>query len=315
MIASSMTECSCKYIVSVSLGSSERDAKSTLQLRGKTFLIERRGTDGDLQKAKQILEELDGQVDALGLGGTDLYVYAGGRRYIFRETANLIKNVKQTPVLDGSGLKNSLERILINRLATDKIINFHDKKVLMVCGVDRFGMAEALVENGADVTFGDLIFGLGWNRPIKSLQTLANFAKVLAPVITKLPVRWFYPTGEEQHERKPRYQKHFLGNDIIAGDFHFIRRFMPDKLPGKIIITNTVTAADRKLLRNAGVACLITTTPSLDGRSYGTNVIEGLLVAAVGAKKQLDATAYEKLLQEYKIESGLEYLNAKEERV
>lgn len=29
----------------------------------------------------------------------------------------------------------------------------------MVCGVDRFGMAEALVANGADVTFGDLILG------------------------------------------------------------------------------------------------------------------------------------------------------------
>ena len=37
---------------------------------------------------------------------------------------------------------------------------------------------------------------------------------------------------------------------------------MPDNLAGKTIITNTVTAGDRKLLRNAGVRCLITTTPS-----------------------------------------------------
>lgn len=107
----------------------------------------------------------------------------------------------------------------------------------------------------------------------------------------------------------------FLENDIIAGDFHFIRRFMPDKLAGKTIITNTVTAGDRKLLRNAGVRCLITTTPSLDGRSYGTNVMEGLLVAASGADKQLDAAVYEKLLEEYKIESGLEYLNGEEEHI
>ena len=151
MIASQTTECSCKHIVSVSLGSSERNAKSTLQLKGQTFIIERLGTDGNLQKARQLLEELDGRVDALGLGGTDLYVYAGGRRYTFRESAKLIENVKNTPVLDGSGLKNSLERILINRLAADKIIDFQGKKVLMVCGVDRFGMAEALVANGADV--------------------------------------------------------------------------------------------------------------------------------------------------------------------
>ncbi len=315
MIASQTTECSCKHIVSVSLGSSERNAKSTLQLKGQTFIIERLGTDGNLQKARQLLEKLDGRVDALGLGGTDLYVYAGGRRYTFRESAKLIENVKKTPVLDGSGLKNSLERILINRLAADKIIDFQGKKVLMVCGVDRFGMAEALVANGADVTFGDLIFGLNWEHPIKSLQTLDSFAKLLAPLLTKLPVRWFYPMGAKQSERKPQHQGYFLENDIIAGDFHFIRRFMPDKLTGKTIITNTVTAGDRKLLRNAGVRCLITTTPSLDGRSYGTNVMEGLLVAASGADKQLDEAAYEKLLEEYKIESGLEYLNGEEEHI
>lgn len=315
MIASQTGERSCKHIVSVSLGSSERNAKSIVRLNGQTFLIERRGTDGDLQKARQLLEQLDGEVDALGLGGTDLYVYAGGRRYTFRESAKLIENVKKTPVVDGSGLKNSLERILINRLAADKIIDFKGKKVLLVCGVDRFGMAEALVANGADVTFGDLIFGLNWEHPIRSLRTLDSFAKLLAPFLTKLPVRWFYPTGKKQCQRKPQHQKYFLDNDIIAGDFHFIRRFMPEKLTGKTIITNTVTADDRKLLRNAGVHCLITTTPSLDGRSYGTNVMEGLLVAASGAKKPLDAAAYEKLLAEYKIESGLEFLNGEEEHV
>ena len=67
MIASQTTECSCKHIVSVSLGSSERNAKSTLQLKGQTFIIERLGTDGNLQKARQLLEELDGRVDA-GIG-------------------------------------------------------------------------------------------------------------------------------------------------------------------------------------------------------------------------------------------------------
>lgn len=313
MIASQIIACSCKHIVSVSLGSSDRNAKSTVQLNGTTFVIERLGTDGDLQKARQLLEKLDGQVDALGLGGTDLYVYAGGRRYTFRESAQLIKNVKKTPVLDGSGLKNSLERILIDRLAVEKTIDFKQKKVLMVCGVDRFGMAEALVANGADVTFGDLIFGLNWEHPIKSLQTLGNFAKLLAPILTKLPVRWFYPMGEKQSQRRPQHQKYFFENEIIAGDFHFIRRFMPDRLPGKTIITNTVTSNDRKLLRAAGVRCLITTTPSLEGRSYGTNVMEGLLVAASGAKKPLTAVAYEKLLREYKIEPALEYLNGEEE--
>lgn len=299
----------CKHIISISLGSSERDAKAVVKLGDVEALVERRGTDGDFAKARQLMEQYDGRADAIGLGGTDLYVYAGKQRYTFRESARLIANVRQTPVLDGSGLKNSLERRLIAKLAAEEFVDFRNKKVLLVCGVDRFGMAEALQEEGAQLTFGDLLFALNIDKPIRSLKALAWWAKLLAPVLTKLPVSWLYPMGKEQQVRTPKFPRYFLENDIIAGDFHFIRRFMPESLPGKIIITNTVTAADRKLLKEAGVKLLITTTPCLDGRSFGTNVMEALLVAVKGERKPLAPAEYIALLEQYKIESSVEFLN------
>ena len=297
-----------KHVVSISLGSSKRDAKVTLDLGEEKIIVERRGTDGNLQAAKNLLEELDGKVDAFGLGGTDLYVYAGSKRYMFRESAELVKDVKKTPVLDGSGLKNSLERRLIQKLAAGTI-NFKGSKLLLVCGVDRFGMANALIEAGADVTFGDIIFGLGINKPIRSLKSLDFWAGLLAPVLTRLPVSWFYPMGAEQEKRISRYPEYFLESDIIAGDFHFIKKFMPDKLPGKIIITNTVTANDREFLQKAGVKTLITTTPCLEGRSFGTNVMEAMLVALEGARGPLSAEQYLELLDRFSIESSLTDFN------
>lgn len=297
-----------KHVISISLGSSERDAQVAVRLGDVELLVERRGTDGDFAKARQLMEQYDGKVDAMGLGGTDLYVYAGKVRYTFRESAKLVANVKSTPVLDGSGLKNSLERRLICKLAGEETIDFKNKKVFLVCGVDRFGMAEALQEAGAKLTFGDLLFGLGLNKPLRSLEALAGWAKVLAPVVTRLPVSWLYPMGKQQQKRTPKFPQYFLENDIIAGDFHFIRKFMPEKLPGKIIITNTVTAGDRAMLKEAGVKLLVTTTPSLEGRSFGTNVMEALLVALKGAKASLSADEYIELLDKYKIEASVEYL-------
>ena len=297
-----------RRIVSVSLGASKRNATAELELGGKKFIVERLGTDGDLNRAKELLEDLDGKVDALGLGGTDLYVYAGGRRYTFRESAALVANVHLTPVLDGSGLKNTLERKVIEELARQKKINLKQAKVLLVCGVDRFGMAEALQEHGAQITLGDLVFSLGINKPLHSLHKLAFWAKLLAPFLTRLPVSWFYPMGKEQDKRVPKHPEYFLANDIIAGDFHYIKRFMPDKLPDKIIITNTVTSADREMLREAGVKLLVTTTPCLNGRSFGTNVMEALLVALEGGKKALPAEKYLELLEEYRIEASMETL-------
>ncbi len=301
-----------KHVVSISLGSSARDASAILELGGQKISIERRGTDGDLDKARQLLERWDGKADAIGLGGTDLYVYAGKKRYTFRESAKLISNVHQTPVLDGSGLKNSLERKLICSLAAGDEVPIKGSRVLLVCAVDRFGMAEALLEMGAQVTFGDLIFGLGINKPLRSLSALAWWASLLAPVVTKLPVSWFYPMGKEQDVRVVRHPEYFLQNDIIAGDFHYIKKFMPAKLSGKTIITNTVTAADRRMLQQAGIKMLITTTPCIEGRSFGTNVMEAMLVALHGGSGPLGAEEYLSLLEHYHIESSVEYFSTKE---
>ena len=298
-----------KRVISISLGSSERDAAGTLELGDTVIRLERRGTDGDMDKAAALLRAYNGKVDAIGLGGTDLYLVAGRHRYVFRESARLLENVKQTPVLDGSGLKNTLERSIVRRLAADGTVDFRGKKVLLTCAVDRFGMAEALCEAGADVTFGDILYGLGFPVPLHSLSLLDKLAALVVPVITKMPIRWFYPTGKEQTRRVVRYPEYFLRNDIIAGDFLFIKRFMPNRLDGKNILTITVTAKDRVMLREAGVRTLITTTPRVNGRSFGTNVMEAALVASVGARHSLEPAAHDELIRKYHLHASVETLN------
>jgi hypothetical protein len=57
---------------------------------------------------------------------------------------------------------------------------------------------------------------------------------------------------------------------------------MPPDLSGKIIVTNTTTAHDCELFKKAGVKYLVTTTPVLDGRSFGTNMMEASIIAAMG---------------------------------
>jgi len=271
-----------KRVMSVSLGSSTRNHSVETEFLGEKFSIERIGTDGDMDKAIRIIREHDGIVDAFGLGGIDLYIYAGSRRYTFRDAERMAGAARKTPVVDGSGLKNTLERKVIAYLKNEMGMVFGDKKVLMVCAVDRFGMAESLWEAGADMVFGDLIFSLGIPVSLSSLKSLERLARIIAPVVVKLPFKMLYPTGEKQEKVNPKYSKYYEMADVIAGDFHFIRRYMPERLSGKLIITNTVTQKDIELLRDRGVGILVTTTPELNGRSFGTNVMEGVLVALSG---------------------------------
>jgi hypothetical protein len=271
-----------KHIVSVSLGSSRRDKRSEVEIAGERFLIERIGTDGDLRRFQSLFAELDGKVDALGIGGADLHIWVGNRRYTFRSIQKLVSVAKKTPVVDGSGLKNTLEREAVRWLQAHGIIDFSRSTVLLVAAVDRFGMAQELARCARQVIYGDFVFAIGLPIPIRSYRTVEWLGRMLLPIITRLPFQWFYPTGEKQEQRTPRAPHLFQQADVIAGDWHYIRRYMPDQLPGKRVITNTVRRADVELLRQAGVAQLITTTPVIEGETFATNVMEGVIVALTG---------------------------------
>jgi len=298
-----------KRVVSISLGSSTRDHSVVQEIGGQVFSIERIGTDGNKQKAMSLIRDLDGKVDAIGLGGTDLYIYAGNKRYTFRESAQIAASAKITPVVDGSGIKNTLERRVVHYLENQCDMKFRGRKALIVCAVDRFGMAEAFVNAGADTVFGDLMFGLGLPLPIRTLGSLASLARVIAPIITLLPISLFYPTGDKQTKFEPKFGSYFQDADIVAGDFHFIRRFMPTHLPGKIIITNTVTKDDEELLASRGVSTLITTTPEMEGRSFGTNVLEAVLVSlAEKLPTELTAEDYGRILDDIDIKPRIKTL-------
>ncbi len=298
-----------KRVVSVSLGSSKRNKVVTETFLGEEFSIERIGTDGDPKKAIALIQELDGQVAAFGMGGIDLYVWAGKKRYTLRDAVPIARAAKLSPIVDGSGVKNTLERRVIRYLADKGIIDFAGKKVLMVCGVDRFGMAETLAAAGCQMVFGDLIFTLGIPLPLRSLSSLHLAASILGPIISRLPFSMLYPTGEKQEKVEPKYTKYYDEAEIIAGDFHFIRRYMPEQMTGKTIITNTVTAEDVAELTKRGVKLLVTTTPNLNGRSFGTNVMEGVLVTLAGKPAdQITAEDYGQLLDKIGFVPRVEYL-------
>lgn len=275
-----------KRVVSVSLGTSTRDKIHEATILGVPFRIERRGTDGDLRKFKALVEDLDGHVDALGIGGADLTIATRKRRFTFRQIAALVKNVRHTPVVDGSGLKHTLERRTLYRLQKEGHVDFQQERALLVSAVDRHGMAQALDELCPDVVYGDLYFGLGLPVPVRSYRAVETLASLIAPIVTQLPFQWFYPTGEKQEARTPKYPALFAERTFLCGDWHFLRRYAPDRLDGKTLLTQTLRAADIGWLRTTGLARAITTTPEMGGETFATNVMEGVVLALLGKRPE-----------------------------
>jgi hypothetical protein len=298
-----------KRAVSISIGSSKRDKAVELDLLGERVRIERIGTDGDMPAAARLFSELDGKVDAFGVGGADLGLLVDGKWYRLYSVESLIRDVHKTPVVDGAGLKNTLEGSLAQFIDQRIPKAVPVRRVLLTSGADRWGMSGSFLKAGYECIFGDLMFGLGIPIPIRSARAVKRLAALVMPIVGRLPFPWIYPIGEKQEKRVPKWGDYYAWCGVVAGDAHYVKRHMPDRLDGKVIATNTTTEQDVELFRGAGVSYLVTSTPRLEGRSFGTNMMEAALVAVAGKGRPLTHPELTEMLSRLGMEPQLQKLN------
>ncbi|MBN1668411.1 MAG: hypothetical protein JW862_15055 [Anaerolineales bacterium] len=286
-----------KRAVSVSLGSSSRDKHVQVEFNGQPVLIERRGTDGDVEQAKRLYQELDGKVDAFGVGGVDLYLRLDEREYPLRAALKMVAGVRHTPLVDGRGLKHTLERRVFELAAPLLGEKPYFRQAFVPVAIDRLGLAQAVDEVADGIVLGDLMVALGIPLPVHSIAGFKRLARLLLPLVSHFPMSMlFYGSGGA--EQKPKYTRYFQAADLLAGDFLFMRKYMPPDLSGKTVVTNTTTSDNLELLRQRGARQVITTTPRYEGRSFGTNMLEAALTAYAGKGRPLTDAELNTLIDE-----------------
>jgi len=297
-----------KRAVSVSLGSSTRDKQVIITLKGEQISVERIGTDGDVEKSRRLFAELDGQVDALGVGGVDLYLRLDDREYPLHAALKLVQDVRQTPVVDGRGLKHTLERRVFELAAPVLNEQTHFQRAFVPVAVDRLGLAEAVAKVSDEIVIGDLMIALGIPIPLRGIASFRRVAPVILPFVSHFPMSMLFYGGSSE-PTQPKYHRFYRDADLLAGDFLFMFKYLPDDLTGKTIITNTTTEANVELLRERGARQVITTTPRYDGRSFGTNMMEAALTAYAGKGRPLTDAELNDLIDELDLRPSVQQLN------
>ncbi len=297
-----------KNVVSISLGSKLRDHETTTTILGEKIRIRRIGVDGDFKRARALFLELDDEVDAFGMGGCEFGINFDGRYYRLRSVAPLVEGIN-SPVVDGSGIRGVVERSMGKFLCQNLTGAIGDKQVLCCVASARFDMVKGFHESGFAVKFGDPGFILG--LPIGSQNyRLAQFAgRVFIPLVVRAPFHWLYPTGKKQLLNRPKFESWFNWADVIADDFHYIKRHLPQRIDGKIIVTNTTTKSDLNMLQERGAKYLVTSTPKLEGRTFGTNVFEAMMTAAIGLNRPLEGNEISLAIEQLGFQPEITSLN------
>ena len=155
----------------------------------------------------------------------------------------------------------------------------------MVSALDRFGMAQALVAAGADMIFGDFIFALDLDRPVRGLDEFEAMARKYLPDACKLTVPIFLSDREKTRSAAGTEISRILrrrGYHRGRFSFHAAVHARAART-ARWCLTNTAhrntTSAN---CANAALHTLVTTTPDFGGRSFGTNVVEAALLALLG---------------------------------
>ena len=284
-----------KRVISISLGSSRRNKRVETTVRNEQVVLERIGADGDQKRMRQLFLEYDGKVDAFGFGGADLGLEVNDRYFPLHSVRSIVAGV-QSPVVDGGGIRAVVERQTARRLQS--LLPPHPKRVLFCVAVGRYAMVRSFLDMGYQPLFGDLAFGLGIPVFLRSLSALHVLARILLPVMARLPFSWIYPLARNR-TRSSRNTGRSSGGPRSSQTIPLhLSSTCRRSLEEKTIVTNTTTDDDVALLKERGLSYLATVTPRLDGRSFGTNVMEAALTALAGKGRPLSVAELREMLDE-----------------
>jgi hypothetical protein len=237
-----------------------------------------------------------------------MYLRFQGREYPLHAALKLVENVQRTPVVDGRGLKHTLERRVFELAAGAMGGAPRFRCGFVPVAVDRQGLAEAVMDVCEEAVFGDLMFALDVPIALRGPRQYHLVARAMLPFVCYFPMSMlFYGSGG--YEPEPKYERYWHEADLIAGDFLFMRKYMPEDLIGKTVVTNTTTPENVEMLRERGVRMVITTTPRYEGRSFGTNTTEAMLTAYAGKGRPLTDAELNGLIDDLDLRPTVQVLN------
>jgi predicted amino acid dehydrogenase len=270
-----------KRILVIHLGKEAEDFTATLGARQVQVLW--RGCTRNSELARRLVAEHDGQVDAIALDGIPIHLELGRAHRFYKPGRELSELAKETPVVDGSGVRAGLERWAVTLADRAEPGVLSQKRVLMCPGVNHVGLAQAIGRKSPQVHYYDPeiffrlpdVFGVG--RP-ETLETAD------APTLDLLRDASLDRVSPPPIPRNRPATSHIRWADMLAGDVATIRNIAPPKLQGKTVVVPYANAEDVDDLRGRGVAILVTLLPSLTGKHdemarHSAAVIEACFVA------------------------------------
>ena len=246
---------------------------------GESLQVRRLGTDGDPQRAEQLLREWDARADAIGLG---LQSDAGdprARRPGRVNLALLARAATRAPVTTGERLAEIFREWAVRHAQVELPGILNNARVLFFDGMANQKLALALSEFTDNLQFADPLLQLGVPKLLGSREALSRYA-----VGEHYARHWLPPRAATEglmHDWT-RYvlRKATHKASVIVAPVHLLDALGIEELAGKTIVTSTVNDQRMEHFKQAGVHLVIDAAPLIAGHALAPDMLDAMLLAA-----------------------------------
>ncbi|MBH9551364.1 dehydrogenase [Inhella gelatinilytica] len=294
-----------KKVVTVTLGSSKQDFEFKTRFLGHDFIVQRLGADDDTTKAWELMRRHQADADAVGLGEIGDHYQVGLRTVVNKETKRLLNVVTRVPATTGATLRRLLQVRAIRHVQHELGHYFNNNIVLFLNGMRNYDMAVALSDYTKNLNFADALFQTGAPAMLTSLDQLELFAKGMRWVMPGKPREILEASLSGLKRRKVMAEVEKA--HVVVGTFAELKTVgNAGNLAGKTLITSAVDAERLKFFKQCKVNLVIDVSPKLFDQVIGINVLEAMILAAVGkAPEEVSDDDFTEILDELHVKPRL----------
>ena len=294
-----------KKVVTVTLGSSKQDFSFDTSFLGQRFRVTRMGADDDTGKAWELMRRQQATADAIGLGEIGDHYQVGQATLVNKETQRLLKVVTRVPATTGATLRRLLQVRAVRHVHKELGHYFDNNLVLFLSGMRNYDMAMAMSDYTKNLSFADALLQTGAPALLQSLEQLELYAKGKDWLLGGRPGALL--ESALSGFKSARVSAAVAKSHVVVGTFAELKAVgHPKSLAGKTVITSAVDDDRLAFFKDCKVNLVVDVSPKLFERVVGTNVIEAMILAALGkTSEELSDDDFAEILDELDVKPRL----------
>lgn len=277
-----------KEIIIISFGFANENFDETVHLLGSDFRVKRLGVDFNFELALELVKKYRNQCDIFSFSGFPIDVKINRKIHTHNQVLRLREAAGDTPIADGSNLKNLALPMFLKNLSKSEPESFKNKSIAFYSGITQWDYLPAYAEISENLIFADPFMAAKIPKLLFGMEGIKSFLEKSLPVLKHINLEGLKERDFNSKIAHFPTMKRFFDSDVFVVNETQMDYIKLHDLSGKTVIIDQLDDFSRDKLTRANAEKVYSCFPDFIGLPHlGFTGLEAILLAHTG-KSHLD---------------------------